>query len=243
MKTSFVASGLLAAVFLAGTAQADTFYQTGFEQPDFSAGAVDGQSGWNWDGVIQSEVVHEGSQALEIDAQTDQNYLVAGLWFDLATAGRVIDFKFSFLETGSGGSQFALGLWGDSGFVAQLETSAGESSVGNTNSSTPRQLFALDSWHDADLRLNFITGTMSGWVDGTSLGTLSINNVVRPTSLNLLELNSFGAGADVPQKIYFDDVSISVSAPEPASWAMMLSGFGLMGGAMRRRRKAMLRFG
>jgi hypothetical protein len=32
-------------------------------------------------------------------------------------------------------------------------------------------------------------------------------------------------------------------APEPASWAMMLGGFGLVGGAMRARRKAAFSFG
>ena len=32
-------------------------------------------------------------------------------------------------------------------------------------------------------------------------------------------------------------------APEPATWAMMVGGFGLAGVAMRRRRKAALRFG
>jgi hypothetical protein len=31
-------------------------------------------------------------------------------------------------------------------------------------------------------------------------------------------------------------------APEPAAWAMMVSGFGMMGGAMRRRRNLRLRF-
>ena len=30
--------------------------------------------------------------------------------------------------------------------------------------------------------------------------------------------------------------SVSVSVPEPASWALMISGFGLVGGAMRKRR-------
>jgi hypothetical protein len=32
------------------------------------------------------------------------------------------------------------------------------------------------------------------------------------------------------------------AVPEPASWAMMLGGFGLVGGAMRSRRKAAIRF-
>lgn len=33
------------------------------------------------------------------------------------------------------------------------------------------------------------------------------------------------------------------AAPEPASWAMMLGGFGLVGGAMRARRKVAISFG
>jgi hypothetical protein len=33
------------------------------------------------------------------------------------------------------------------------------------------------------------------------------------------------------------------AVPEPASWAMLVCGFGLIGGAMRQRRKAVVRFG
>jgi hypothetical protein len=32
------------------------------------------------------------------------------------------------------------------------------------------------------------------------------------------------------------------AVPEPATWAMMVMGFGLVGGAMRRRRKVAVRF-
>ena len=38
-------------------------------------------------------------------------------------------------------------------------------------------------------------------------------------------------------------VEMGGSVPEPASWAMMLGGFGLVGGAMRSRRKAAVSFG
>ena len=45
--------------------------------------------------------------------------------------------------------------------------------------------------------------------------------------------------AETDNQLWFnqgvDNVSVS-NAPEPASWAMMLGGFGLIGGAMRRRR-------
>jgi hypothetical protein len=44
----------------------------------------------------------------------------------------------------------------------------------------------------------------------------------------------------------FDNVRLETAAiapvPEPASWAMMISGFGLAGGALRRRNAALLRF-
>jgi len=39
-----------------------------------------------------------------------------------------------------------------------------------------------------------------------------------------------------------DDGTGSGSVPEPASWALMLGGFGLVGGAMRARRKASVTF-
>ena len=34
-----------------------------------------------------------------------------------------------------------------------------------------------------------------------------------------------------------DNVSISLAVPEPASWAMLISGFGLVGAVARRRRR------
>lgn len=39
-----------------------------------------------------------------------------------------------------------------------------------------------------------------------------------------------------------DNVSFSGAVPEPASWALLLGGFGAVGGAMRSRRKAAISF-
>jgi len=40
--------------------------------------------------------------------------------------------------------------------------------------------------------------------------------------------------------VFFDDVSVSGAAvPEPATWALMIGGFGLMGATLRRRRAAL----
>ena len=52
--------------------------------------------------------------------------------------------------------------------------------------------------------------------------------------------------AGVADQIVFDDVTFGSSTPggvpEPAAWAMMLAGFGLVGGAMRRRQKVAVTF-
>ena len=53
-------------------------------------------------------------------------------------------------------------------------------------------------------------------------------------------------GGGISSNMYwaaFNDITTNGSpAPEPASWAMMLGGFGLVGGAMRGRRKAAVTF-
>lgn len=41
----------------------------------------------------------------------------------------------------------------------------------------------------------------------------------------------------------FSPIPSPPAVPEPASWAMMVGGFGLIGGAMRRRRRVAVRFG
>jgi hypothetical protein len=49
-----------------------------------------------------------------------------------------------------------------------------------------------------------------------------------------------GGGTDYGQRSSFTAQASSV--PEPASWAMMIGGFGLMGAAMRRQRKTAVSF-
>lgn len=58
-------------------------------------------------------------------------------------------------------------------------------------------------------------------------------------------LNGFSIFGTSPGPAYLDDVVIDVgrlAVPEPSTWAMLTLGFGLLGGAMRRRSKAALRF-
>lgn len=56
----------------------------------------------------------------------------------------------------------------------------------------------------------------------------------------LFSADPFGPGTD-NIGLVLDNVSLDISAvPEPASWAMMIAGFGLVGGALRTRRRETL---
>ncbi|MDP3856114.1 PEPxxWA-CTERM sorting domain-containing protein [Phenylobacterium sp.] len=85
-------------------------------------------------------------------------------------------------------------------------------------------LHTLAEWSAANTGakvIGFSTGVGSGWNGGTFVG--AVDNV------------SFAFGRDTAS---FD---FEVSAvPEPATWALMISGFGLAGVALRRRRLAAL---
>ena len=54
---------------------------------------------------------------------------------------------------------------------------------------------------------------------------------------------NFGTGDAGYGLVTTFDINPPAAVPEPASWAMMLGGFGLTGGAMRSRRKTAVSFG
>jgi hypothetical protein len=90
--------------------------------------------------------------------------------------------------------------------------------------------------HPAEPWIGTPLGTFIGFEDtttGDNRGDLNYNDytIVVPNLLvNAPIVNHPGSG---------DDQSSVSPAPEPASWAMMLGGFGLVGGAMRRRRTSL----
>jgi len=75
---------------------------------------------------------------------------------------------------------------------------------------------------------------------GTMIFTGTLDNPVFSPGTFLFNMD-FGKGA-VSDKLVISDPSVPTgptgSVPEPASWAFMVSGFGMMGAAMRRRKSA-----
>jgi PEP-CTERM motif len=103
-------------------------------------------------------------------------------------------------------------------------------------------------------------GAFSGGAFSTRQGNVSSNNVCQTlgsapwTSYSIgfraansgsfrLLLGDYSAGISDNKGALLDNVSLSIaSVPEPATWAMMIMGFGLIGGAMRSARRTTVRF-
>jgi hypothetical protein len=61
--------------------------------------------------------------------------------------------------------------------------------------------------------------------------------VIVPQTFHLFDLDD-----QAVTLVVSDPSAAAPSVPEPASWTMMMSGFGLIGGALRSRRKVAVRF-
>jgi len=93
----------------------------------------------------------------------------------------------------------------------------------------------------------FFPGNDNEWQGGSvensnRLGWLPIGFDANADDTYRVDLNVSGLGGDPQSLTVFAKLGAGAAAvPEPASWAMMLGGFGLVGGAMRRR-KTQVRF-
>jgi hypothetical protein len=224
------------ALMSAQAAQASTvIYQTGFEQPEFNPGLVAGQAGWIWEGEIQGATVHSGSQAIHLDGSELQTPAYV---MNLPATG-ILTITSAFLRTGDSASAASMYLTGDTGFIAQIQSNNGNYYLGNTNTGTASMYFGYDVWHELAMTFDFDAKTVTGSVDGTTLGTLAINNPLAPNVITRMVLSTFATAPGHTLDAYYDDVSITAgSVPEPATWGLMLVGFGALGAVLRRKRTA-----
>ena len=110
---------------------------------------------------------------------------------------------------------------------------AWESSVGFQTDASGNVVFSAFYGTSSSSNNSDNFGSWTGdsvWGDGTFFDSLGRENSI-PTELN------------DPSRWTVSAVAANGAVPEPASWAMMLGGFGLVGGAMRSRRgKAAISF-
>jgi hypothetical protein len=86
-----------------------------------------------------------------------------------------------------------------------------------------------------------LTSTGTWFLKGFTVQTIDYVATSAMTDIKFIEVKNSSAGFNDP---LIDGVSFaSSSAPEPASWAMMLGGFGLLGSSLRAQRRARIAFG
>lgn len=137
----------------------------------------------------------------------------------------------------SGGSadQYCVDLDGSTGDAGVM--SQGFSLLGNT---TYVASFDLSGSQRGDLNSVLVTfGGASATYSLASSDTFATRTLsFTPTSTGTYSLSFANAGGDNLGAL-LDHVSIdSVAVPEPATWALMLTGFGGLGAMLRRRRTA-----
>jgi hypothetical protein len=108
----------------------------------------------------------------------------------------------------------------------------------DTNRAGYGGLQSYDVWIDQGMTSQLIgnyTTAVGGWVSRTSSSFALINGqnyTLRFTGLATSDSTAFIDSVAL-------NVTPSAAVPEPASWAMLIAGFGLVGAAARRRRTAL----
>lgn len=89
--------------------------------------------------------------------------------------------------------------------------------------------------------LNFTSsGGLPATIGGDGFGIFipaGVSGVLAPTDVFYIGYDDFGAGPDDNHDDFIVRVTLSPAVPEPATWGMMLLGFGAMGMIIRRSRK------
>jgi hypothetical protein len=119
------------------------------------------------------------------------------------------------------------------------------------SSITGTSAFSVDSGFFTSAWNNGATLSITGLLNGAVLYTSStILNATGPTFINLgfngINEARFAISGGTSARIgsgagnYFavDNLSVNGAVPEPATWGMMIAGFGMMGAALRTRRRS-----
>jgi len=81
------------------------------------------------------------------------------------------------------------------------------------------------------------TASTPGFFNNLTLVSTNFTGLTYSVTGNTLKLN--WGGTDSPD-LFTADFSFGSAVPEPATWAMLIGGFGLAGGALRRRRATLV---
>lgn len=161
--------------------------------------------------LIWEHVYNGGASGVTVPTDQWQNAGANSLWYaNLRSPGG------SVLDTFKANSQADT-----TGFNIIGGNGTGPGVLGNNGSQINQSLSSWTQYFSPDAKVvGFSFGAGSGFGAGF---TGYVDNAVITTSAGVDRLNF--------------DVATAAAVPEPATWAMMIGGFGLVGGAMRRRRQ------
>ena len=121
-------------------------------------------------------------------------------------------------------------------FLASFSSTLSSFSLNFGDFGADSDLFTLTAFSGANgtgsvvgtTNVNYGLGSLPG-----SIGTASF------TGSPFQSVSFIGGSTGFPNSVYYDNfvATVTGAVPEPATWAMMLIGFGAIGVAMRRRRK------
>ncbi len=219
-------------------ASAGNVYQTGFESPAYTTGTLNGQNGWfnSTIPVVETAVVHSGSQAVGFDASKDpggQNAVVTPLSFTASPANPVVTVQVDayFTQPASGNTFWDVAaVVSSTGFIDQLEVdNSGNAVLGLASTGVGSVPVLANAWNTFDLMLDYNTQTSSAYVNGTFIGSGAFANP--STDLTFLGFGVNGSFGQGTGQMYVDD--IVVSTPEPST--LVLLSLGAAFGYFRRR--------
>lgn len=113
--------------------------------------------------------------------------------------------------------------------------------LSQTVATTAGGIYTIDFHFNPGLFVTSSGGSLTVFWDGSQIGPdIGIgplgyaNHAYRVTATTASTLLEF-RGVQIPAASGLDDVSVTAYVPEPASWALMVAGFGLVGAVLRRR--------
>lgn len=212
-------------------AHATVIYSTGFENPPFTLGALNGQNGWSTFGnanvIVQNSIVKSGSQAIEIDAGTNQS---GPLHHDSPGAGVVVSIQADiYLASSSNETAWQFGVYNGFGGINILTN--GELQILTPAFPVTGPLVSRDVWNNYRIDYNEVTGQFNVFLNGAAVATNE--PMFSGFSYSFATLNSFGyTGAN--DRAFMDNFSVS-TVPEPSSLMLLCSGLVGLAGVIRRK--------
>jgi hypothetical protein len=238
---ALLAIGLLA--MGANSVQAQTtitVYQSGFESPTYSLGALNGQDGWfnmPSQATVENTTVFAGGQAAGFNATglTGQTLGGHSLTYD-PTGLRFVDVtgEFFLSPTGTPTNWDVADFVGKSGgFIDQLVVVNSSVAELGTNVFLGNVPVSKGVWNSFEMTFDYTTDIKSAYVNGTFVGQGGMGP--DPIALYAFGVNS-APGTD---SMFLDNINVTVTVPEPSSAVI---GLALLGGLVivpvLRRRKA-----